>query len=322
MMIIQYYDSGFIGGLAVRPMASFSTICLVALAATAILVAGCSPDKAARREMAQGKQAYRKANFEDSAEHFKRAAALDDDWIGAKFALAAAYASQVEPGVDTPENQRHAQQAIAVYLTILQRDPQNTNALKNIGFIYQYLGRLDQAREYLKKAVAAAPDDPDLGYLLAVVDWITSYKNIKDRKMQQGHRMDDEFKNTQSDRQLCVEIRADNQARVDEGLVILQKAIGQRQNYDDAMAYVSILYELKADIDCGNPQAQLEDLRLSKKWTDEGVAARKRRGANQPESTSENLRTLDEGLETGTVPFFSPPPPPPTPARMEKQPLR
>jgi tetratricopeptide (TPR) repeat protein len=313
----SFYDSAFlIGGLAMKPKSSFTMICLVALTASAFLVAGCSPYKA-RREMAQGKQNYRETNFSEAAEHFKTAALLEDDWIAAKFALAAAYASQVVPGVYTPENQRNGQQAISVYLAILQRDPRNTNALKNIGIIYTYLGGYDQAYDYFKKAVAAAPDDPDLGYLLGAADWMAAYKSIRNYNTQQGLRMDDEFKKTQSGRQLCEEVRAANLARVDEGLVILQKAIGQRQDYDDAMAYTSLLYQLKADIECGNPQARVEDLRLFRKWTDEGVDARARKGAKQQESASRHPRALDEGLETGTVALlFAPPPPPPPPPPM------
>jgi len=279
-------------------------ICLAALTASTILAAEAGSERA-RHEMAEGKKEYRRANFLGAIEHFKVAAALDDDWIAAKFALAGAYASEVVPGLDTPENQRLGQQAIEVFHKILERDPQNANALKDVGLVHLNLKRYGQAREYFKKALAGAPDDPDLYYSLGWVDWAITYQDISKRKAKQGLRMDDEFKNSQASRQLCGKIRTDNQALMDEGITMLQKAMDKRQDYDDAMAYTSLLYRRKADLECSNPRARTEDLRLSRKWINEGLAARKHKGANQQPSGSKYLRAGDDGLEIGNLEFIA-----------------
>jgi tetratricopeptide (TPR) repeat protein len=294
---------------AMRLKASLTVVCLAALAAPAMQVDDFRSEKA-RHEVADGKKEYRKGNYTGAVEHFKAAVALDDDWIDAKFALAGAFASEVVPGLYTPENQRLADQAIEAFLKILERDPQNSNALKDIALIYLDMKKLDQVREYSQKAVAAVPDDPDAYYLLGVADWAMAYEDTAKRKAKLGLTMDNEFKNTRDSLRLCAEIRADNQPRLDEGLAMLQKAMDKRQDYDDAMAYTSILYRRKADLECGNPQARIEDLRLSQKWIGESLAARKRQGANQRPSGSRYLEASDDGLETGNLEIMPLPPPP------------
>ncbi|HMF92086.1 MAG TPA: hypothetical protein VKL40_15685, partial [Candidatus Angelobacter sp.] len=91
------------------------TTCLLALAAAVMLVIGCSSYKA-RSEMDEGKKEYRAANFQAAANHFKAAAALDDNLLTAKLNLAAAYrAIPPDPGVGTPAGAWFGQQAIEVY---------------------------------------------------------------------------------------------------------------------------------------------------------------------------------------------------------------
>src|SRR5437899_10461750 len=102
-------------------------IFLAGLAPTLILAADCNSFKA-RSEMVQGKQYFRKVQFPEAIVHFKAAADSDNNCIAAKFALAGAYASEVIPGVDTPANQRNVEQAVEIFLTILERNPQDLNA--------------------------------------------------------------------------------------------------------------------------------------------------------------------------------------------------
>ena len=46
---------------------------------------------------------------------------------------------------------------------------------------------------------------------------------------------------------------------IQEGLDALNKAIQLKENYDDAMAYINLLYRRKADIECGNEDARKAD---------------------------------------------------------------
>ena len=43
------------------------------------------------------------------------------------------------------------------------------------------------------------------------------------------------------------------------------------------MAYLSLLYRLRADLDCGNKEAHAADLKKADEWTDMAMAARKKK---------------------------------------------
>ena len=291
---------------------SLATICLMALVATA--TADCTSSKA-NREIVEGKARYQRAQFDSAIEHFEAAVALDDGCTGARFALAAAYASEVVPGVDTPENQRYADQAISVFRKILERDPHNANALKDIGFVYLYTKRNDRAREYFQSALAANPGDPDLYYLVGVVDWMVAYRDIEKRKREQGLRLNDEFTHNQAGMRLCKAIRSANGPIVDEGLKMLQGAVEKQRDYDDAVAYMSLLNHLKVNMACGE-QVQLVMPYLTQEQINRHLAAQQTRNSNSGADRSD--RETGDDLETGKVKFLVLPPAPPQPGSESK----
>jgi Flp pilus assembly protein TadD len=59
--------------------------------------------------------------------------------------------------------------ASAKYSAVLGMDPTNTVALSNLGAIRYQQSRLDEAEDYLRKAVAATPNDSNTRSLLGVV---------------------------------------------------------------------------------------------------------------------------------------------------------
>jgi tetratricopeptide (TPR) repeat protein len=66
-----------------------------------------------------------------------------------------------------------------------------------------------------------------------------------------------------------------NTPLVNEGLQYLQKALEIRPNYDDAMAYMNLMYRRKADLECGNDSARKEDLDQAGQWRDKAMGTRK-----------------------------------------------
>jgi tetratricopeptide (TPR) repeat protein len=250
-------------------------VALLAVAAVLLGTAGCNKLKA-RDQLNQGVRSYRDSNYEQAIEHFKNATLLDENLNVAKLYLATAYAQQFVQGVDTPEMNRIAQQAIDEYKLVLQNDPQNINSLKGIATLYTQMKKFDDAREYYQKAIAADPNDPEAYYSVGVMDWLAAYKDTGDRKAKVNLKVDDELKN-KSDQKVCEDIKANNEARVDEGLKMLRTAMEKRQDYDDAMAYVNLLYLRKADMACGDPQAKAENKKLSEEFSDRAMAARKKK---------------------------------------------
>src|SRR5216683_2930444 len=90
----------------------------------------------ARDQLNKGVQSYKNARYEEAIDHFQKAVALDPSLINARLYLATAYAQQYIAGVDTPENNRMAEQAIDAYKQVLDRDKKNINSVKGIAYLY------------------------------------------------------------------------------------------------------------------------------------------------------------------------------------------
>jgi tetratricopeptide (TPR) repeat protein len=257
----------------------------LAVMAALLSTAGCNKLKA-RDQLNKGVMAYKAAKYEEAINHFQNAVGLDDDLKVAKLYLATAYAQQYVPGVETPENIRMAQQAIDEYRHVLDRDPESVNSLKGIAYLYLSMQKFDDAREYYKKATAIDPNDPELYYSLGVIAWTQAYKDAAEVKAKSDMKVEDELK-TSKDQKLCDQLRAKDGAVVDEGLKMLQAAIDRRQDYDDAMLYMNLLYRRKAnDMTCEDPQARADYMKEANQWSDKAMAARKKKLEEQNKKNS------------------------------------
>jgi tetratricopeptide (TPR) repeat protein len=251
-------------------------VTVLAVAAALLSSVGCNKLRA-RDQLNKGVQAYRSAHYEEAIDHFQRAVSLDDDFKVAKLYLAMAYTSQYVPGVDTPDNLRMAQQAIDEYQSVLSKDPNSVNSLKGIAYLYLNMKKFGDAREYYKKAIDVDPNDPELYYSLGVIDWTQAYKDAADLKGRAGLKVDDQLKTKQMDK-LCSELTAKESPVVDEGMKMLQTASDKRQDYDDAMVYLNLLYLRKAeDMACDDPDARAQYVKASSDWSDKAMAARKKK---------------------------------------------
>jgi len=249
---------------------------VIAIAASLLFTAGCNKLRA-RDQLNKGVKAYRSANYEQAIEHFKTAVFLDSDLKVAKLYLATAYAQQYVPGVESPDNVRNANQAIDEYKKVLDNDPKNINSLKGIGFLYMQMKDWDKAREYYKKAIDVDPNDPEVYYSVGVIDWTQSYKDASDLKAANSLKVDDELKGKGSQK-WCDQLKAKDGAAIDEGMKMLQTAIDKREDYDDAMAYMNLLYRRKAsDMTCDDAQARADLIKTANEWSDKAMAARKKK---------------------------------------------
>ncbi len=65
-------------------------------------------------------------------------------------------------------------------------------------------------------------------------------------------------------------------ANVNDGLAMLTKAVSLREDYDDAMAYLNLLYRLRADVDCANKEAHAADLKKADRVGRHGHGSKKK----------------------------------------------
>jgi len=74
---------------------------------------------------------------------------------------------------------------------------------------------------------------------------------------------------------LCRGVKKANAKAVDDGIRMLMEALKLRPDYDDAMAYMNLLYRERADIQCGDPQAAAADTRTAERWLDLTMSVKK-----------------------------------------------
>ena len=137
---------------------------------------GCNKLKA-RDQLGKGVQAFKNARYEEAVDHFQNAIALDPEYAQAKLYLATSYSYQVVPNLDTPDNLAIANKALSGFNQVLEKDPNDLTALKQIASIDRNIKKLDEAKEYEKKVIALDPNDAEAYYTIGVVDWMQAYKN-------------------------------------------------------------------------------------------------------------------------------------------------
>jgi len=253
------------------------------LAGAAILLAllsfaGCGKLKA-RDQLNKGVQSYKNSHYEEAIEHFKNAVTLDPSLLNARLYLATAYAQQYIPGAETEDNKRMASSAIEEYKQVLARDPKNINAAKGIAYLFLQLRDFEQAKQYYLKASTFDPNDPENYYSIAVIDWTQAYKLRQEERLKLGMKPTDQLR----DKKVCAIVKSANQAPVEEGMKMLQKALQIRPDYDDAMAYLNLLYRERADYECDDPAAHAADIKAANDWVDKTLATKKAKAQKQAE---------------------------------------
>jgi tetratricopeptide (TPR) repeat protein len=245
----------------------------VALAGMVISMSGC--DKlAARDQLNKGVDAYKGARYEEAIGHFQKATQLDPTLPMAKSYLATALAQNIVPGLNTPDNLSTAQQAIDIFKEVLDKDPNDVNSLKQIAGIYYNLNKFNDAKEWQKKVLAVDPKDPEAAYTIGSIDWRLAHENVLTAFTPAG-LTDDGEGNAKAPKKVMDPLKAENAPLVDEGLNYLNQAVANRANYDDAMAYLNLIYRRKADLDFGNEAARKADVAAAEDWRQKAMGTRK-----------------------------------------------
>ena len=267
-------------------------LALVTLVIVAAGVSGCSKLKA-RDLLNKGVAAYKNAQYDTAIEHFKQAKDLDPGLMNARLYLATAYASQYIPGAPSDQNVRLGTQAVNEFKEVLEIDPNNLSAIDGIGSIlFQMAGtpydpkKFEESKSYHQKHIELRPNDPEPYYWIGVIDWTLAYR--ANGELRAAYNKEHINKQVRDDDPLPPAIRAEYATKygvlVDEGITDLQKSIQLKPDYDDAMAYLNLLYRRKADmVESADERASL------KKQADDlvdKVKEIKQKRAEQPQQIS------------------------------------
>jgi len=245
----------------------------VALAGMVISMSGCAKLQA-RDQLNKGVEAYKGARYEEAIGHFQKATQLDPSLPMAKSYLATALAQNVVPGLDTADNLKTAQQAISIFQEVLDKDPTDINSMKQIAGIYYNIKKLNEAKQWQMKVLAVDPKDPEAAYTIGSIDWTLAHENVL-KALTPAGITDDGEGNAKAPKKVMEPLKAENGPLVDEGLKYLNEAVANRPNYDDAMAYLNLIYRRKADVDYGDEAARKADVAAAEDWRQKAMGTRK-----------------------------------------------
>lgn len=231
----------------------------------------------ARTELQLGVDAYKETKYSEAIQHFQLALTADPDFHTARLYLATTLAQECVPGVKTAENDMYCNGSISQFRQVLEHDPMDLAALKAIASLYFNLQRLDEAKEYQRKVMELDPRDPEAPYFIAVLDWSQSYKRRMNAKDQAGLEPQDPFITATE----CSKLRTENLPIIEEAMKMLSTALTLRPDYDDAMAYMNLVYRERADIQCGNRAAFDADIRSGDDWVKMTIDVKQQKAREQ-----------------------------------------
>ncbi len=265
-------------------------------AALVVLVAagsGCNKLKA-RDLLNKGVANFKNGQYDKAVEDFKEAKDLDPGLMNARLYLATAYASQYIPGAPSDENVARGNAAIAEFKGVLDKDANNLSAIDGIGSIlFQMSGqpfnpaKFQESKTYHQKHIELKPTDPEPYYWIGVIDWTLAFR--ANAELRTNYNKDHINKQIKEGDALPAVVRADYVSKdgplVDEGITYLQKAIQLRPDYDDAMAYLNLLYRRKADmVESADERASYQ--KQADELVDKVKEIKQKRAENPPPQTS------------------------------------
>ncbi len=285
---------------------------LATLAVCAVLASGLAlPARAQGRgynEMKAAEAAYNAGDFASAADHFDHAVSLEPSNPKARLLLANTLLSQyfrnnkMEP--DSPLVARARQQ----YLDVLAADSSNRQALEGMVTIGMQTRKPAEARDYATRLANLDPRDKTGLYTLGVTNWAVVFPEFQRAKEKAGARPEDYFL---ADAAVRAQLRDQYQQNVTEGMNALRRALEIDPAYGDAMAYLNLLYRLKASMaDTAAEGASL--IATADEWTSKAVAALKVPAPPAPPKPLD-VDAPPPGPASPEPPMAPPPPPPPPP---------
>jgi tetratricopeptide (TPR) repeat protein len=253
-----------------------------------LLGTGCDKLKS-RDKLNRGVQAYKSARYADAVEFFKTAVALDPNNLNGRLYLATAYMSQYIPGAESPENLQLAKQAKEEFLRVLEKDANDKTALASLASLSyqqaqgmpdleQKLKKLDEAKEWYLKLIAADPANKEGYYSLGVIDWVKWYAAWMKSRADLG--MKPEEPGPLKDKKVKAQLKESYSAIIEDGIKNLQKALDIDPNYDDAMAYMNLLIRERADLD-DTPEQYKKDVETADSWVQKALDTKKMKAARE-----------------------------------------
>ena len=255
-------------------------------------LSGCKKLEA-RDNLNKGVAAFKNAKYPDAVEYFGKAVELDPSFGTARLYLASAYMNQYIPGAESPENLAMAKNAMDNFQKVLDADPKNATAVESIASLYYLesqgtskledkLDRLENARVWYQKLTEVDPSKKEAFYSLGVIAWAKWYPDWNSARSKAGMKPD--APGPLKDKKAKEELKAKHGEMLDTAIKNLQKALDLDKEYDDAMAYMNLLYRERADL-ADSSEAYKKDVDLADEWIQKALDTRKIKAERAPKQT-------------------------------------
>ncbi len=265
-------------------------LAVVSLLGVMVLLTGCQKLKA-RDELNQGVTAYKNQKYADAVEHFKLAVELDPEFPTARLYLAMSYFSQFIPGATSEDNLKMARSAEAEFKNVLKANPNDEIAVESLASLYYNeaqgessldakIEKLNVATEWYDKLIQLNPNKKEAYYTMGVIAWAKTYPRRMTARSDLGMKPD--APGPIKDKKKLEELRSKNLDAVEKGIEYLDKAIQIDNEYDDAMAYINLLYRERADLR-ENQVDYEKDIEVADNWVEKSLNIKKIKAAREAE---------------------------------------
>jgi tetratricopeptide (TPR) repeat protein len=209
----------------------------------------------AQEALNRGVAAFKNGQTQEAEQFFERAKALDPNMLNAHLYLATTYASQYIPGAPSDENRQFGLKAIEEYKGLLGIDPNNLPAIDGIGsLLFQMGGQpfspelFQESKSYHQRHIQVRPEDPEPYYWIGVIDWTLAFRANGVLRQRFNNGVAKLGAADPLPPELREQYAQEYGATIDEGIESINQAIKLKPDYEDAIAYLNLLYRRKADI--------------------------------------------------------------------------
>jgi len=239
-------------------------LCLLAALTLALTSFSCRKIEA-RMEIKQANEAYQKEDYATALTHYQRAKNIDPSFPELERMIGYSQIGLYVPDDKTPQNEAHADAAIAQLSAYLKKKPDDRIARDALINMYLNANRTSQAIDYFRNYLAEHPAD-----LEAVKSIATLYAKQGDFNQSLNWYQKITLLDAKNPESfyifgvVCYEKVAKNppadaaQKRdiIEKGKAALQHAIDMKPDYFEAMAYLNLLWRQQALTETDPVQAQ------------------------------------------------------------------
>jgi tetratricopeptide (TPR) repeat protein len=229
-------------------------LCLFAALILSLSSVGCRQIKA-REAIRDGNSAYEKEDYRTALDQYTRARSIDASFPDLDRMIGYSQIGLYVPEDKTPENERHADAAIAELSNYLKKRPNDTIARDALISMYLSANRTSQAIDYFRNYLQSHPADLDAVKSIArlystqgnfdeSLNWYEKITLIDSKNPESFYILgvvcyEKVAKNPPAD-------PAQKLAIIEKGKQALSSAIRLRGDYFEAMVYLSLLYRQQA----------------------------------------------------------------------------